>query len=75
MCQEHLDTVLKSTMKYSAYAIPNVHAIKWENTVNSKLVKVSTISLLLDAGSKYFSYSISKYLIESNACAQVTQCL
>lgn len=34
MCQEHLDPVLKSTMKYSAYAVQNAHKIKWENIVN-----------------------------------------
>lgn len=34
MCQEHLDPVLKSTVKYRAYAIQNAHKIKWENIVN-----------------------------------------
>lgn len=34
MCQEHLDPVLKSTVKYSAYAIQTTHKIKWENIVN-----------------------------------------
>lgn len=34
MCQEHLGSVPKSTMKYSAYAIQNAHKIKWENIVN-----------------------------------------
>ena len=30
MCQEHLDPMLKSTMKYSTYAIQNAHKIKWK---------------------------------------------
>jgi hypothetical protein len=54
-------------MKYSAYAIPNVHKVKWENIVNSKSLKVSTIILFPDDHSKYFSYRISEHLIESNA--------
>lgn len=33
MCQEHLDPVLKSTVKYSAHTIQNAHKIKWKNIV------------------------------------------
>lgn len=41
MCQEHLGSVLKSTMKYSAYAIQNAHKIKWENIVNCYITEKS----------------------------------
>jgi hypothetical protein len=54
MGREHLDTVLKSTMIYSAYAISNVQKMKWKNIINSKLVKVSNIILLHEACSKFF---------------------
>lgn len=49
MCQEHLNFVLKSTMKYSAYATQNAHKIKWENIVNCLVTKksVSLFSILI----------------------------
>lgn len=55
MCQEHLGSMLKSTMKYSAHAIQNAHKIKWENVVNCYITeKVSIIILHFDAYSKSF---------------------
>lgn len=66
MCQEHLDPMLKSTMKYSTYAIQNAHKIKWENIVKSYVTESQHVILYLEVYSKYLLLSISKHYIESN---------